>query len=518
MAKRSSQTSDKSAGAHERPSARLSDAVPRQGHVLSAVAERLGAPVRRAVAELQSGLVDSQCLAEGGKQSLNQRSGCVERSSSELAAWGLVAKWLVGVASGTLSGTATLAEAEAWFNGSPGKAGVAPQFDERILTAAQKMLPHDADRRSLAELMPYILDPHGQASRLTVRSRPETVGPRATKRAQGVFYTPEDVADFMVGRAVASTDDSISQVTVLDPACGTGVFLRAALKALKSRRVDISPIDLVCGSLFGTDIDSWVVDAAAYVLLLDVLERRQTKKNAPGELWKRIRQNFACIDALLIDPAAHVKGRRKTRPGSNRVPVDRVFPRLRKGPTLVVGNPPYAELGQRADMLELTANFLTLPETPRGKVDFYPLFIEQMVRLANPAGGGALVVPLSVAVNSGRQFVATRRFIGKTPGEWRFAFFDREPHALFGEDVKTRNAIICWSRGTEQTSRLSTGPLRKWRGANRAEMFEKIRYTPLVADISNHEGLRGLPEARPGRGRVVVPGYPHQRHNVFPRS
>jgi len=27
-------------------------------------------------------------------------------------------------------------------------------------------------------------------------------------------------------------------------------------------------------------------------------------------------------------------------------------------------------------------------------------------------------------------------------GTWRCAFFDREPHALFGEDVETRNAIL----------------------------------------------------------------------------
>ncbi len=108
-----------------------------------------------------------------------------------------------------------------------------------------------------------------------------------------------------------------------------------------------------------------------------------------------------------------------------------------------------------------------------------------MIRLAaSTACAGALVLPLSIACNVGSQFTAARKLIGQTPGQWRFAFFDREPHALFGEDVKTRNAIVLWSRATRDTdSLLSTGPLRKWRGDSRAAMFNSLRFTPVDADV-----------------------------------
>lgn len=115
----------------------------------------------------------------------------------------------------------------------------------------------------------------------------------------------------------------------------------------------------------------------------------------------------------------------------------------------------------------------------------YPLFVEQMTRLTAPdAHGGAMVLPLSLASNTSRQFLALRRFLASTPGHWQFAFFDREPHALFGEDVKTRNAIVLWVRqGCESDVRISTGPLRKWRGSDRARMLASINFTPINADI-----------------------------------
>ena len=99
---------------------------------------------------------------------------------------------------------------------------------------------------------------------------------------------------------------------------------------------------------------------------------------------------------------------------------------------------------------------------------------------------GSLVLPLSIASNVGPQFAVARRLIQETPGKWQFAFFDREPQALFGEDVKTRNAILFWSRDASSTdSALASGPLRRWRGDSRAAMFDGISFTPIDCDIQS---------------------------------
>jgi hypothetical protein len=80
--------------------------------------------------------------------------------------------------------------------------------------------------------------------------------------------------------------------------------------------------------------------------------------------------------------------------------------------------------------------------------------------------------------------VALRSLLSREPGTWRFAFFDREPHALFGEDVKTRNAIILWSKhASEHGVAVETGPLRKWRAQDRTLLFKRLDFTPVEADL-----------------------------------
>jgi hypothetical protein len=152
---------------------------------------------------------------------------------------------------------------------------------------------------------------------------------------------------------------------------------------------------------------------------------------------------------------------------------------------VILGNPPYANLGRRSDLAELGRVYETLAIKPCPNAEVYLPFIEQMINLSDQEKrSGALILPLSIACNAGPQFSATRELISKTRGRWRFAFFDREPHALFGEDVKTRNAIVLWSRIPSDTdSVLATGPLRKWRGDSRAAMFKSLRFTVIDGNI-----------------------------------
>lgn len=50
----------------------------------------------------------------------------------------------------------------------------------------------------------------------------------AQQKTLGAFYTAETVATFLVNWAVRAADDS-----VLDPSCGDGVFLSAAVERLR---------------------------------------------------------------------------------------------------------------------------------------------------------------------------------------------------------------------------------------------------------------------------------------------
>lgn len=467
-------------------------AVPRRGNVLTTVAEKHGGPLRQAAHHLARFL--SELCASRQQAALLARSGAeeapcgLERPLAQTAAWSLVAAWAVGVALRSLGPRASFLEAEEWFGTAGTDASVCRLLPDQAQRDAHALVS-GSDPEALAQLLPYVLDPHGPGSRLSVMRRPDTHEARARKRAEGVFYTPADVADYMAGLVLPGASGS-RPPALLDLACGTGVFLRAALRRLATSFPDTDKADLALASLHGVDVDPVALNGAAFTLLHDC-EEDTTVSAPPVELWRSLRANLLWADALCLDPGWDAaSGTARKGGGTSRMPLGGRLPALAGGADVVLGNPPYADVGPRDDFATLVRVFETVAAAPTPKADLYPVFVEQMIRLSAPAATGSLVLPLSIACNTGPQFVALRRLVARTPGTWRFAFFDRQPHALFGEDVKTRNAIVAWERGRGDTgAHILTGPLRKWRAQARAAMFERISFTTLAMPV-----VSGIPK------------------------
>ncbi len=480
-------------------------AVPRRGHVLATVSEEYGRPVRAAVATLRDALheddgstIPQLCLS----RRLPEPGAWVVRPPADLVAWRIVSAWLTALVTRRIPVGSSLEEAAIWFFGRDAGRTATAKVPRHALLEADSQLAACRDVIGYGELLPYVLDPHGPGSRSSVRRDAATSAVRARKRAEGVFYTPSDVATYMMQNCIGGLTPADRLPAVLDPACGTGVFLRAALETLRATFPGHTTRFLCESAIHGMDVDPWAVDASAFVLLAHCLADSPYDDSAPLQLWHRIRLNLACVDALTVDPPRQARSPNFAgqpdglpsgdlfslhgRNGLNaRVPLSALFPSLSDRALVVVGNPPYSKIGPRTDFAALRMLFATLANRTRPSADVYPLFIEQMVRLAPPGlAAGTLVLPLSLASNVGDQFRRTRSLIEKTPGRWRFAFFDREPHALFGEEVRTRNCILFWHRDTEaRETCVATGPLRKWRGRYRANMFSTIRFTPFAGSL-----------------------------------
>ena len=197
--------------------------VPRRGHVLSTVVEIYGKPIRDAVAALSASLTPTQSGELRAALLCPLQGEDPTRSDAEMAAWAIVSMWVVGVAVEALNARASLADAEVWFLASQeqGKR-LMKSVSAHALHKADKALWSEADPSAYLQLLPYILDPHGPGSRLSVQRDPATRSARKRKRNEGVFYTPTDVAEYMATACLATSEEHVP--TIFDPTCGTGVF------------------------------------------------------------------------------------------------------------------------------------------------------------------------------------------------------------------------------------------------------------------------------------------------------
>jgi hypothetical protein len=514
--------------------------IPGAGRTVSSSAEERATFVREAVDILTEALSGEEIEADfnaiyGTRWELGA-AGAQGDPVTSRAAWALVNIWIAAGLSGTQTQRADISAAEDWFYGAD--RFWIPSLTKRLSAATRVRLIRPLGRlkvdADLLDLLPYVLERYGPGSRLTVMKYPETLSAWDAKRDGGVFYTPSDVAEYMVATASDDLPPSVGPLMALDTSCGTGVYLAAMLRhAVANHGVD--PLAYAVESLHGVDSSDRSVDSCAFVLLNYCLTSVSARGISPWSAWQALRLNLAAADSLKlkIDCDRDYSEDRRRRewmrercltPGGDRtklekhqpragrtqltlfgqeaerdalVDLGRLFPEMNSGCDLLIGNPPYTELGIRKDLDRLVEEYATLRHSRlSGNENIYLLFVEMMWRLTRPGHSAAsLVVPLSIAYHQGAGYSGCRQAMATKGGTWRFAFFDREPHALFGEDVKTRNAII-FRRETEidpvrrSRANIATGPLRKWTSRTRSILFDSISFTPLASSNIT----RGIPK------------------------
>ncbi|MDP9050693.1 MAG: hypothetical protein M3O31_08220, partial [Acidobacteriota bacterium] len=258
----------------------------------------------------------------------------------------------------------------------------------------------------------------------------------------------------------------------------TGVFLRAAFSRLIE--CGLCP-DAAVASLHGIDIEECGVDMCAFVLLVDWLLARGQRTRGPVEpLWRAIRQRLICADSLAILDGVTTTATLFAH--ENDIPSW-----SRNGFTVMLGNPPYARLGDRKDLTWLGERYSCLAD-PSMSTDLYLPFVELLCSQLRSGGVGAMVVPMSIGYGTGHALRRLRETTGVVGGKWIFEFFDRTPDALFGDDVKQRTAII--SRVATHENKVITGPIMRWTSRNREKLFKLI---PTV-DMGTFSIAAGVPK------------------------
>ena len=266
--------------------------------------------------------------------------------------------------------------------------------------------------------------------------------PQTSKRKQdGVFYTPQYITKYIVentiGRLCAEKkkelnivdDDYFSdqrrqlktkqrlldqlkayrewllQITVLDPACGSGAFLNAALQFLMAEHKHIDEMEakvtgfaiefqgvensILENNLYGVDINEESVGIAQLALWL------RTAK--PHRKLNSLNQNIKCGNSLISDPAIA---------GDKAFDWQKEFPQVfeKGGFDVVIGNPPYGILIDDSLKDYYNQHF----PLAQYKLNLYILFLERMFQIFNN-GIISFIIPKSLLINT--YFADIRKFI-----------------------------------------------------------------------------------------------------------
>lgn len=288
------------------------------------------------------------------------------------------------------------------------------------------------------------------------------------KNASGTFYTPHPLAEFVLNEVLphASHENSNYQLKILDPTCGSGIFLVESLNRLldrwefanKGERLDFETIcQIVKDNVFGIEKEKEAIKVAAFSIYLAMLDRLN-----PKTLWQNKRFPYLIFDPEEKD--ASKQGHNLFRMSSLGLEVDETKQGRKKKYfkkvampfegieyDLIVGNPPFGGKTVKPDVRAYLEKQGFGNETVEA-------FFHRATQLCHK-GKIALISTSKVLFNTGDNHQNFRRFLFNdcyVEKVYNFSILRRVPQSrgrnLFASTVRPISVFFYSAQTPEQPS------------------------------------------------------------------
>ena len=359
------------------------------------------------------------------------------------------------------------------------------------------------------------------------------------KKISGIYYTPTQVVDQMVrdtvGKRLSIPENRSPEkltLRIVDPACGSGVFLLRSYQYLLNWYRDrylAAGIDQACqwfqrsngiwgltlaarqhillNHIYGVDIDPQAVEITRLSLWLKLLEAGSAQPlSQPIDLG----QNIRCANAL-IDAKAYQHPASKDRGDPAHTPLNwpLAFPNAMQagGFDVVLGNPPYIDSETMTTALPVLRSYCnTHYRTATGNWDLFCIFIEKSLNLCKSGGLVSMIVPNKLA---SAHYAAQTRALLAVENQLQ-AIYDYSRSGIFAVAVyplvyvaaktpPTQIAAVCYPNGSVPYTPHFTQPEIPWPlcpNLDALKLTERLRqdFSPL-ASIAQVVGAASVAEA-----------------------
>ena len=135
-------------------------------------------------------------------------------------------------------------------------------------------------------------------------------------RSNGLYYTPIDVVDYILSKTLTPKLKQTDELKILDPSCGSGIFLIKSFKKLIAsydKITDVGICEILKSSIYGVDCDEMACDISIlsiYFTLLDYIDDftnfkfpyLKNKNIIVGDIFNSKLDNIGLFDVVLGNP------------------------------------------------------------------------------------------------------------------------------------------------------------------------------------------------------------------------